>query len=100
VTAKAFDHANNGALPPDTVIPTDTLHLLIGGIEGVWVDDLVNLNTSDEITTNIENPDSIWVSIGHQTGRPTTAENGWTKGTPSLAEAREFAQSGISMGGR
>ena len=84
-----------------TNMPTDTLHLLIGGIDGVLLDDIANVNVGDDLETNIENPDNLWVSIGHQAGRATTAENGWTQGSPlSMPLARQFAQSSEAMGGR
>jgi len=83
------------------IMPTDTLHLLIGGIDGVLLDDIANVNVGDDLETNIENPDNLWVSIGHQSGRATTAENGWTQGSPlSMPLARQFAQSSEAMGGR
>ena len=92
-------------LPP----PTATLHLLVGRIDGVLLDNIGNVNVTDDLETNIENAESLWVSIGHQTGHVTTAENGWTldDGNPltlndpqNMALAREFAQSGKAMGGR
>lgn len=67
--------------------PTSTVHFLIGNIENLGV-----LNLSDSTT--------LWVSIGHHSGRVTTAENGGTPSDYTLATAREFAQSGMGMGGR
>ena len=43
-------------------MPTETLHLLIGDLENVGA-------------LNLANRSSLWVSIGHHTGRITTAEN-------------------------
>lgn len=88
-------------LSTDSYMPTKTLHLLVGRLDGVLLDDVANVNTGDDLKTNIENPESLWVSIGHQTGRVTTAENGWTiDDQTSIAMAREFAQSGKAMGGQ
>lgn len=67
--------------------PTSTVHFLIGNLEN-----LGELNLSDSST--------LWVSIGHHSGRVTTAENGGTPSDYTLATAREFAQSGMGMGGR
>jgi len=96
-------NASPATVVPETklIIPTGTLHLLIGGIDGVLLDDIANVNVGDDLETNIENPDNLWVSIGHQSGRATTAENGWTQGSPlSMPLARQFAQSSEAMGGR
>ena len=96
-------NASPATMTPITIpiIPTGTLHLLIGGIDGVLLDDIANVNVGDDLETNIENPDNLWVSIGHQSGRATTAENGWTLGNPtSMPLARQFAQSSEAMGGR
>ena len=67
--------------------PTSTVHFLIGNLENLGV-----LNLSDTST--------LWVSVGHHSGRVTTAENGGTPSDYTLATAREFAQSGMGMGGR
>lgn len=98
---------DNNASPPTVTpvtvpyTPTDTLHLLVGDVENALLGDIVNVDITDDVVTNIENPEALWVSIGHQTGRVTTAENGWTKSAPmSMAVAREFAQSSKAMGGR
>lgn len=108
-----------------SVPPTDTLHLLIGELDKLAasgkasplssVDDSVDPPQEIEIkiNENLESSGSLWVSIGHQAGRVSTAENAWIApdlGPPPpdprppidkcLATAREFAQSGQSMGGR
>lgn len=70
-----------------TTVPSDTIHLLLGKVEQAGND-------------NLKDNASLWVSIGHQTGRVTTAENAWDAGTPTVATAREYAQSGQMMGGR
>jgi len=97
-----FDSSTNTVTTStDTYAPTATLHLLVGRIDGVLLNDVVNVNVADDLKTNIENSESLWVSIGHQTGHVTTAENGWTISDPTnMALAREFAQSGKAMGGR
>ncbi len=72
--------------------PAATVHFLIGN-----VDHLGELNLAD--------PSALWVSIGHHAGRVTTTENGGTSADLSLPIAqrlqiaREFAQSGVGMGG-
>jgi len=114
VLVNKYNH-NTNQTEIDTHMPTATLHLLVGKIDGVLLDDIANVNTADDLETNIENSESLWVSIGHQAGRVTTAENGWTDPVPPLAPppaltaaaaaalmatAREFAQSGKAMGGR
>lgn len=97
-----YDASGNGTpLTPVTITPTDTLHLMVGKLDGVLLDDAANVITGDDLETNLENPESMWASIGHQTGRVTTTENGWTVDDQfSMATAREFAQSGKAMGGR
>ncbi len=108
VMVNKYDRANDLQMSVSD-IPTGTLHLLIGGIDGVLLDDIGNVIVGDDLETNIENPDNLWVSIGHQSGRATTAENGWTSddGDPTtlsdhtnMALARQFAQSSEAMGGR
>ena len=85
---------DNSASPPgvtlltDTYTPTDTLHLLVGRLDGVLVDDVANVNVTDDLKTNIENSEALWVSIGHQTGHVTTAENGWTIDDPTSTALR------------
>lgn len=78
---------------------------------GIWYDDSGTNNslTPFNYNVNIASPSAQWVSVGHNTGAITTAENGWqlmldptqTKPTflRSLQRAREFARSGQSMGG-
>jgi len=68
-------------------IPTETLHLLIGNLENLGA-------------MNLADPSTLWVSIGHHTGRVTTAESGVSASAMTIEDAREFAQSGQSMGGR
>ena len=74
---------------------TDTIHLLVGRIDELMRDDI----TTDP-EGNLANPDSRWVSIGHQAGKVTVAENGGTEANTALDVCREFAQSAQSMGGR
>ena len=76
-------HENRSPLPP----PTATIHLLLGEIEDIG-------------PVNLQNPDNLWVSIGHQAGKVTSTENGWTPTNATLASAREFAQSAQSIRGR
>lgn len=66
--------------------PTQTLHLLIGNLEN-----LGDLNLAD--------PSTLWVSIGHHTGRVTTAESGVSASSPTIQAAREFAQMAQGKGG-
>lgn len=71
--------SGSGSLPP-----METIHFLIGKVEQVGNDNLAD-NTC------------LWVSVNPQTGRVTTAENAYS-GT--LTSARQYAQSGQTMGGR
>jgi len=75
-----------GLNPALLLPPTQTLHLLIGNL-----DNLGNLNLAD--------PATLWVSIGHHTGRVTTAETGVSAASPTIAAAREFAQMAQGKGG-
>jgi hypothetical protein len=74
---------------------TDTIHLLVGR-----VDELIREDPTTDPEGNLANTDSRWVSIGHQAGKVTVAENGGTEADTSLNICREFAQSAQSMGGR
>jgi hypothetical protein len=67
--------------------PTDTLHLLIGNLENLGA-------------LNLADPTTLWVSIGHHTGRVTTAESGVSASATTIQDAREFAQSGQAIGGQ
>ncbi len=67
--------------------PTDTLHLLVGNLENVGA-------------LNLADPSTLWVSIGHHTGRVTTTESGASASATTIEDAREFAQSGQAIGGR
>lgn len=67
--------------------PTETLHLLIGNLENLGA-------------LNLADPSTLWVSIGHHTGRVTTADSGVSASAMTIEDAREFAQSGQAMGGR
>jgi type II secretory pathway pseudopilin PulG len=71
-----------------------TVHLLIGRI-----DHLIPENVGDP-DMNLADPDTRWVSVGHQTGKVTVAENGGNELDTTMAMCREFAQSAQSMGGR
>jgi prepilin-type N-terminal cleavage/methylation domain-containing protein len=50
------------------VHPNDTIHFLLGKIERVG---------ASSPDSNLEDNTCLWVSIGAQSGRVTTAENGW-----------------------
>jgi hypothetical protein len=67
--------------------PIRTLHLMIGDIEKLGIE-------------NLQDPSTRWISITHQSSRVTTAENGGTPSDFTLPTAREFAQSGRAIGGR
>ena len=64
--------------------PLGSVHLLVGRPELVGN------------VANLQDGHNLWVSIGHQTGRITTAEN---KPAATVAAAREFARTSQSMGG-
>lgn len=72
------------------VFPTETIHFLLGKVEQVGT-----------TSGNLQDNTCLWVSVSPQTGRVTTAENGYdSTSTTALATARQFAQSGQMMGGR
>lgn len=63
-----------GLTPAISNMPTETLHLLVGDLENIGA-------------LNLANRAGLWVSVGHHTGRITTAENSgappaWTASTP------------------
>ncbi len=72
----------------------DTVHLLVGR-----VDNLLRENLTDP-DQNLIDPDNRWVSISHQAGKVTVAENGGSEANYAIDVCREFAQSAQSMGGR
>lgn len=92
--------------------PLGTLYFLVGEIDQVTPND--PFTRSEDLTSNLCDPDSLWVAIGHRTGKLTTAENADLEGllpppgTPIsfadaqmyLAAAREFARSSQQMGGQ
>jgi prepilin-type N-terminal cleavage/methylation domain-containing protein len=71
-----------------------TVHLMIGRTDGTPA-----LET-DATKTNIVDPTSSWVSIGHLTGTVTTAENFYTGGAQTIDDARKIAHQKQTMGGR
>lgn len=75
-----------GLNPALGLAPTQTLHLLIGNLE----------NLGD---ANLTDPATLWVSIGHHTGRVTTAESGVSASNLTIQAAREFAQMAQGKGG-
>ncbi len=75
--------------------PATTIYLLIGRRDGMSD---VNTNTSS-LGQNPQNPydlNNLWVSIAPTSGRVVTAENANT----ALGNARSFAQTSQSMGGK
>ena len=62
---------------------------------------IVKVGATPVSESNLADNTCLWVSIGPQSGRVTTAENAYnaTSATP-VPTAREFAQSGQAMGGR
>jgi prepilin-type N-terminal cleavage/methylation domain-containing protein len=64
--------------------PLGSVHLLVGRPELAGN------------VANLQDGHNLWVSIGHHTGRITTAEN---KPAATVAVAREFARTSQSMGG-
>ncbi|MDA1054178.1 MAG: hypothetical protein O3C40_27340 [Planctomycetota bacterium] len=75
------------AIPGNGVAPTGTVHLLVGRFE--------QTGALAEVT-NLQDPKNVWISIGDRTGTVTSAAN---LTASSVAEARELARSGQSMGG-
>ncbi|MCY2994523.1 MAG: prepilin-type N-terminal cleavage/methylation domain-containing protein [Planctomycetota bacterium] len=97
------------------VTPSETMHFLVGKIEQTNEDTNSPrpqnsiVSTPWHFNTNLTDPTTLWVSIAPKAGRVTTAENGWQlRPNPptvvyfddSMAAAREFAQSGQTVGGR
>lgn len=60
-----------GLTPELTTTPTETLHLLVGDLENIGA-------------LNLANRAGLWLSVGHHTGRITTAENA---GAPAVWSA-------------
>lgn len=102
--------------------PIGTIHLLIGRSEQLWpfptATDFASMTFAppNPLVTpvpalpnqNLTDQANYWVSIGHRTGKITTAENTWPSvdsgTTPrsfleSFFQARQFAQAAQSTGG-
>jgi hypothetical protein len=85
----------------NATIPS-TIHLLVGRVEQISALQI----PADPVISNISDPTTFWVSIGHLTGHVTTAENvgdgqiGVAFNPASLTSARSIAQSKQAMGGR
>lgn len=98
--------------------PSGTVYLLVGRIEQIRDFDGIpavpfSLNNSTDmiqLTRNIVDNSTQWITIGHRTGQVNTAPNGWpiapedlgpgTYFVDLMAAAREFAQAGESVGGQ
>lgn len=95
--------------------PDGTIHLLIGTLSRMELPMGPNLthpstmNMFDPVTSNLATADSLWVSIGRQSGKVTSSENvpppSWTDFTPAgqmayLEACRNIAIAGEQMTGR
>ncbi len=85
-------------------IPTGAIHLQIGSMGNLLEPGEFSSEAYGGLyNRNLEDTSNLWVTIGHRSGRVTTAENAWEdRGDlpSSLTAAREFAQLGQAMGGR
>ena len=105
-----------------SVSPTSTIHLLIGRFEGLERADNtpespngIAMSAGDGRTVsynkNLADLETVWISIGHRTGVISSSQNAWLLSPPpggdtgpffqnSLRNAREFAQTAQTLGGR
>jgi len=77
--------------------PSSSVYLLVGRIENIPA-----LGVPAE-ANNLENGSARWLSISHQTGVVSTAENNvlpMANTNPSVYDARQFARDKQTMGGR
>ena len=99
-------------VPPPTQIvemavvpPPGPIHFLIGRINGI-VDGVAGIPNFGNVSGNLLDPSTIWVTINHRTGKVTTAENVDTSRNPALPlpqrilAARDLARRGVRMGGK
>jgi len=70
-------------------LPNASVHLMIGRNNQLFADVAAD-------KSNINDPANLWVSIGHQTGALTTADN---KSATDIATARTFAIQKFNKGG-
>ena len=91
------------------VLPSETLFFLIGKAEQVSPTDWFAFSSTDRYRANLMDAESIWVALGHKTGKITVAENislvervpaAASEPLSALAESRMFARSAQDMGGR
>jgi prepilin-type N-terminal cleavage/methylation domain-containing protein len=114
----AFDGSGNAKYEAGTAV--GTIHLLIGRIDQVGIDVadspaepnpiFPNAGGSSATKTyreNIADVRNLWISMGVRTGSVTSSENGWRlmpvtrpNFRDSFIEAREFAHSAQTIGGR
>jgi type II secretory pathway pseudopilin PulG len=95
---------------PYSVRPSGPIHLLIGRADQVIPS--APFDASGDEIANLRDPESLWVSVGHTTGRITTTENlpsddfvvnsnsRFTETEQRIMTVRELAMSSQSKGGR
>lgn len=84
-------------------IPPGAIHLQIGSLANLMEPGQHSSEGYGVYNRNLEDTSNLWVTIGHRSGRVTSAENAWEERgdlPSSLAAAREFAQLGQAIGGR
>lgn len=104
-----------GSSPPQVELTpspaTGTVYFLVGEIDQATADPFFR---SEDLISNLCDAESLWVTIGHRTGKVTTTENASLDGvlpspgstiTPAqaqlyLAAAREFARTSQNIGGQ
>ena len=84
-------------------IPPGAIHLQVGSLANLMEPGQLSSEGYGLYNRNLEDTSNLWVTIGHRSGRVTSAENAWEERgdlPSSLAAAREFAQLGQAIGGR
>jgi hypothetical protein len=84
--------------------PLGTLYLLVGRVDQVGPlggqDIAETPQDLQDAKTNLQDSRSLWVSIGHRSGRINTSPNQGSPLITNVADARQFAARAQSMGAR
>lgn len=81
--------------------PVSEIHFLVGRNDTIAALDVSNPvgPPNPRAAANLQDQESLWVTVGHRTGAVTTAENYYSSLAPTLDVSRQFARTAVSKGG-